>query len=332
MKIDKISLSIISIIFLTVFSFSVKAAPILTVYAPDYFVSEWGPGPKIKESFESSCNCTLKFVPGDPLSRLGLEGSKTNADILIGLNSDTISKARNLKLLEPHNITEPMPQLPIEWDDNVFLPFNWSYVSFVFDNEKIEDVPSNFIDLANDPQDYKIIIQDPRTSPAGLALILWIKTIYGDEAQEIWSKLSKKVLTVTKGWSEAYGMFTAGESEMVLSFSTSPAYHQVIEKDHTKSALIFDEGHYVYLELAAKVKGSKNSELADKFMNFILSPAFQSVIPLTNWSYPVRLKKSEWPSEFVDLPSPKKALFLDEDKASKLIPVAINEWLTAMSR
>jgi thiamine transport system substrate-binding protein len=308
------------------------AAKTLTVYAPDYFVSEWGPGPKIEEAFEKICGCDLKYISGDPLSRLMLEGKNSKADILIGLNSDSMLKARKSDLLAPHNIVEPMPQLPIEWKDNMFLPFNWSYVSFVFDNTKIAKPPKTFVELASDKQDYKIVIQDPRSSPAGLALILWIKTIYGDQAPEIWSKLSPKILTVTKGWSEAYGMFTAGEAEMVLSFSTSPAYHQVVENDNSKSALIFDDGHYIYLELAAKVKGSQNSDLADQFMAFILSPDFQSIIPLTNWSYPVKLKREVWPSAFLDLPNPSKSIFLNEVEASELAPIAIDEWLSAMSK
>ena len=318
--------------FLTLFSVMAHAAKTLTVYAPDYFVSEWGPGPKIKQAFENICDCDLKYISGDPLSRLMLEGANSKADILIGLNSDSMLKARKSELLAFHSIVEPMPQLPIEWKDNMFLPFNWSYVSFVFDNTKIVSPPKTFIELANDKQDYKIVIQDPRSSPAGLALILWVKTIYGDQAPEIWSKLSSKILTVTKGWSEAYGMFTAGEAEMVLSFTTSPAYHQVVENDNSKSALIFDDGHYIYLELAAKVKESQNSDLADQFMEFILSPDFQSIIPLTNWSYPVKLKREDWPSAFLDLPYPSKSIFLNEVEASKLIPVAIDEWLTAMSK
>ena len=320
----------LSIIFIPLLCVAAKASSTLIVYAPDYFVSEWGPGPKIKELFEKQCNCDVKFVPGDPLSRLILEGADTNADILIGLNSDTTLKARNLGLLDAHNISEAMPQLPMDWQDNLFLPFNWSYISFVYQNTKLVDPPKTFAELANDPRDYKIIMQDPRTSPAGLALILWIKMIYGDQTPVIWSKLSNKILTVTKGWSEAYGMFVAGEAEMVLSFSTSPAYHQIIENDNTKSALILNEGHYVYLELAAKVRESKNPDLANKFMKFILSPDFQSMIPLTNWSYPVKLDTDNWPPEFLDLPHPRKALFLNEVEASRLIPIALDEWLTAM--
>jgi hypothetical protein len=54
----------------------------------------------------------------------------------------------------------------------------------------------------------KIVIQDPRTSTPGLGLLLWVKAVYGDEAVEAWAKLQKRVLTVTPGWSEAYGLFT----------------------------------------------------------------------------------------------------------------------------
>ena len=49
----------------------------LTIYAPDYFISEWGPGPKIKEAFERKCSWNLKYVSGDPLSKLMLEGKST---------------------------------------------------------------------------------------------------------------------------------------------------------------------------------------------------------------------------------------------------------------
>ena len=87
----------------------------LTIYAPDYFISEWGPGPKIKEAFERKCSCNLKYVSGDPLSKLMLEGKSTRADILIGLSSDQILKARKLNLFDKINFDFSLPQLPINW-------------------------------------------------------------------------------------------------------------------------------------------------------------------------------------------------------------------------
>ena len=62
--------------------------PVLTVYAPDYFASEWGPGPAIETEFEKACGCDLQFSAGDLLPRIMLEGSSTDADIVIGLNTD----------------------------------------------------------------------------------------------------------------------------------------------------------------------------------------------------------------------------------------------------
>ena len=312
-------------------TFAYANRPVLTVYAPDYFVSEWGPGPSIEDAFEKTCGCDLKFSAGDLVPRLILEGSSTEADIVIGLNTDVTKKARETGFFSPHEQSNESLFLPIKWIDNTFLPFNWSYVSFVYDETKISQPPKSFEDLAN-MKDAKIVIQDPRSSISGLALVLWIKEVYGDKAEEYWSKLAPNILTVTKGWSEAYGLFTSGEAEIVLSFNTSPAYHISAEGDQTKKAAIFDEGHYAYFELVGKLRNSDQPELAEKFMKFVLSNEFQTLIPFTNWSYPAAQDRSNWPEVFVQLPYPKRAYFLNEAKADKMRKKAIEEWRTALSQ
>jgi ABC-type thiamine transport system, periplasmic component len=60
-----------------------------------------------------------------------------------------------------------------------------------------------------------------------------MQKVYGDKAPEAWQKLAAKTVTVTKGWSEAYGLFLKGESDLVLSYTTSPAYHIIAEKKIT---------------------------------------------------------------------------------------------------
>ena len=305
--------------------------PILTVYAPDYFTSEWGPGPSIEAKFEETCNCDLVFSAGELLPRLVLEGQNTKADVVIGLNTDITKKARELGIFSPHNQDNSRLNLPVEWEDEIFLPFDWSYVSFVFDTTKT-NLPNNFEELASLPENIKIVIQDPRSSISGLALVLWIKQIYGDNAAAYWQKLAPKILTVTKGWSEAYGLFTDGEAAGVLSFSTSPAYHIAVEGDITKQAAIFKEGHYPFFELAAKVKSSENDVLSSMFMKFILSDEFQDLIPMTNWSYPSAQAVEKWPSVFSDLPMPQSAVYLSENAASEITKQAIEEWRSALSQ
>jgi thiamine transport system substrate-binding protein len=43
---------------------------------------------------------------------------------------------------------------------------------------------------------------------------------------------------------------------MVLSYTTSPAYHLIAEEDPTKAAAAFAEGHYMQIEVAASWKAS----------------------------------------------------------------------------
>jgi thiamine transport system substrate-binding protein len=306
--------------------------PILTVYAPDYFTSEWGPGPSIKMAFEEVCNCDLKYVAGDLLPRLLIERDKIKADVVIGLNTDVTFKARMLDIFIPHGQDTSDLTIPIKWIDSIFLPFNWSHTAFIFDNTKLDNPPTSFEDLLDLPEDTRIIIQDPRTSISGLAFVLWVKAVFGDDSEKAFSRLAPKILTVTKGWSESYGMFTEGEADMVLSYTTSPAYHIIAEQDNTKSAAIFDEGHYFMAELVGMTKNSSEPELAKKFMNFILSERFQGMIPTANWSFPTKLDASKLPEGFAGLPLPQKVLFYTEEEAERYKDIAIQEWLTAFQR
>jgi thiamine transport system substrate-binding protein len=305
--------------------------PVLTVYAPDYFGSEWGPGPSIEAAFEKRCGCDLQYQTGDLLPRLLLEGKNTEADVAIGLNSDVTKRARESGLFTSHGLDMSPLTLPLEWSDETFLPFNYSHTAFVYDNTKLAGFES-FEALLNAPDTVRVVIQDPRSSISGLALVLWVHAVYGDKAEAAWARLAPKIVTVTQGWSEAYGLFTDGEADVVLSFTTSPAYHIIAEEDLSKSAAIFEEGHYFMVELAAKLAGTDNPDLADQFMEFILTEEFQSMIPTTNWSFPAALTEDKWPEGFKELATPETVLFYTEDEASALRDPAIEAWRRALSQ
>ena len=305
--------------------------PILTVYTYDSFVSDWGPGPVIEKAFEATCDCDLRLVGvGDGaalLARVRLEGARSKADVVLGLDTSLMATARETGLFAPHD-TQAEFALPVPWDDPVFVPYDWGYFAFVH-NKSIE-APTNFRDLAD--SDLKIIIQDPRSSTPGLGLLLWVKAAYGDEAPNIWAGLSDNIVTVTKGWSEAYGLFLDGEADMVLSYTTSPAYHLIAEEDTDKTAALFDEGHYLQVEVAAKLAGTDHPELADRFLDFMLSPGFQSAIPTTNWMYPAVMPAGGLPAGFDTLIQPGKALLLPPSETTALRDEALDEWLRELSR
>ncbi len=305
--------------------------PVLQVLTYDSFTSEWGPGPAIETAFEEVCGCDLQFVgAGDGaalLARLQLEGPRTDADIILGLDTNLTAAARNTGLFAPHRVEAEL-SLPIAWEDPDFLPFDWGYFAFV--GNAGEPEPTSLRALAD--SDISIVIQDPRSSTPGLGLLMWVKTAYGDEAQSIWADLADNIVTVTPGWSEAYGLFLDGEADAVLSYTTSPAYHLIAEDDATKVAWGFDEGHYLQVEVAGKLASTDQPELADEFMAFMVTDAFQSVIPTTNWMYPAATPADGLPEGFDTLLIPTKALLLPPEEAAAARDAALDEWRSALSQ
>jgi thiamine transport system substrate-binding protein len=306
--------------------------PVLTVLTYDSFTSEWGPGPAIEKAFEADCGCDLKFVPaGDGaalLARVRLEGAASEADVVLGLDTGLTAAAAATGLFAPHGLAAGA-DLPVDFDDPLFLPFDWGWFAFVHDRTKLPEAPKSFAELA--ASDLKIVIQDPRSSTPGLGLLLWVKAAHGDGAAAVWEALADNIVTVTPGWSEAYGLFLEGEADMVLSYTTSPAYHLIAESDDTKAAALFDEGHYLQVEVAGKLAATDQPELADRFLAFMGSEAFQSVIPTTNWMYPAVTPAAGLPEGF-DQFRPEKSLLLSPEEAEAARDGALAEWRAALAK
>ena len=308
----------------------------LTIYTYDSFTAEWGPGPKVKENFEISCGCTVNFVAVADgvalLNRLKLEGNSTKADIVLGLDTNLISDAKASGLFAPHALSDVKSNVPGNFQDDVFLPYDYSYFAVIYDSEKLTNPPKSMTELINGDASQKIILMDPRTSTPGLGMMLWVKDLYGDQAAEKWQKLSKRVLTVTPGWSEGYGLFTKGEAPMVLSYTTSAAYHIISEKTERYKAVVFEEGNYLQIELAGQtVNGAKNPRAAE-FLKFMTTAGFQDVIPETNWMYPAYTTSAPLNVAFDTLPKPDKSLLLASDTVAQNRKAWVDEWLKAMSR
>ena len=305
--------------------------PVLQVLTYDSFVTEWGPGPAIEAAFEAECACDLQFIgAGDGaslLARLQLEGPQTEADVVLGLDTNLTAAARETGLFAAHGVDADL-SLPIAWTDAEFLPFDWGYFAFV--GNVGDAAPTSLQALAD--SEIKIVIQDPRSSTPGLGLLMWVKTAYGDQAADMWANLADNIITVTPGWSEAYGMFLEGEADAVLSYTTSLAYHLIAEEDDSKIAWGFDEGHYMQVEVAGKVAGTDQPELADQFMAFMVSDAFQSVIPTTNWMYSAVTPEGGLPAGFETLLTPATALLLSPEEAAATRDAALDEWRTALSQ
>jgi thiamine transport system substrate-binding protein len=309
-------------------------APTLTVYTYDGFAAEWGPGPKLKEGFEAVCDgCTVNWVAADSsigtLRRVQLEGDTTEADVIVGLDTAIAGEARATGLFADHGLDLSGLDLPQAWSDEQFVPFDYSHFAFVYDTDSVDNPPGSFEELIALPEDFKIVVQDPRSATPGLGLVLWIKAAYGDRAAEIWKGLAPHILTVTREWSESYDLFLSGEADMALSYTTSPAYHIIAEDDASIEAALFEEGHFAQVEVAGILKSSDNQELAREFLDYLVSPDAQVIIAMNNWMFPVE-SDAEIDQAFAELPQPEETLNLSDAEIEANRQAWIDEMLTAI--
>jgi thiamine transport system substrate-binding protein len=308
----------------------------VTVYTYDSFTAEWGPGPLVEKAFEAECACDLEFVSVADgvalLNRLRLEGASGKADIVLGLDTNLVVDAKQTGLFAPHGIDTGDVSVPGGWADEIFVPYDYGYFAIVYDSEAIQDPPASLKALVEGDSEDKIVIQDPRTSTPGLGLLLWVKSVYGEDAAAAWGKLAERVLTVTPGWSEAYGLFTSGEAPMVLSYTTSPAYHMIAEDTDRYQAAAFAEGHYLQIEIAGLTQKGAENPRAHAFLSFMTGPAFQDVIPETNWMFPAGKTEKPLDPAFDKLVQPQESLLFSPEEVAENRDAWVDEWLAVMSR
>lgn len=313
-----------------------QAGKVLTVYTYESFISEWGPGPKVKEAFEKNCACTVNFVGITDgvalLSRLKLEGASAKADVVLGLDTNLIAEAKETGLFEESGVDTSAAQVPGGFRDDVFVPYDYGHFAVIYDSRTVTNPPASLKELVEGDPSQKIAIQDPRTSTPGLGLLLWVKAVYGDGAGEAWKKLNRRVLTVTPGWSESYGLFTKGEVPLVLSYTTSPAYHIIADKETRYKAAAFSEGHYIQIEVAGLLKNAPEKELARDFLRFVLTPGFQDAIPENNWMWPAAPTSQPLPEAFDTLVKPEKTFLFSPEEVAKNRKAWVDEWLAASTR
>ncbi len=309
----------------------------LVLYAYDSFVSEWGTGPKVIPLFEKKYGIKVTVQSagdaGQVLQKAIMEKDHPEADILIGIDNNLLSKAVSEDIFTPYK-PEGIKNVPksLIFDPSYrVIPFDYGFFAVIYDSDKISSPPKSLEDLCDSRFKKSLILMDPRTSSPGLGFLLWTIAAYGDAFPAYWERLKPSILTITEGWDSGYGLFTSGEAPMVLSYTTSPAYH--VENEHTKryQAALFSSGHYMQIEGLGIVKNAPHRKAAEKFIEFALSKDFQSKIPLTNWMYPVS-EEVNLPKSYAYAPIPEKNLLLPARMVSEHLDTWLTQWTNAASK
>ncbi len=291
----------------------------LTVMTHDSFaVSE-----DVVSTFEEQYDVTLVFLKsgdtGAALNRAVLTKSAPEADVFYGVDNTFLSRAIQEAIFEPYT-SSALAGIPEEFTGNlagVVTPIDFGDVCINYDRAWFAArglaVPQTLQDLS-DP-DYGgaggqglLVVENPATSSPGMAFLLATIAEYGEDGYlDYWRSLKANGVVVVNDWETAYYTnFSASSGQglqpMVVSYASSPAAEVIYASEPLTEAptasITNPNTCFRQIEYAGILKGTRNLELAQHFIDFMLSPRFQEDMPLQMFVYPVN-PQAVIPEEFV---------------------------------
>jgi len=262
--------------------------------------------------FEKRYNARVEFLKagdaGTALNKAILAKDAPLADVFFGVDNTFFSRAIEADIFEPYKPKgledvpdelelDPLYRLtPIDYGD-VCLNYDKAYFQ-----EKGLKPPEKLEDLVRPEYKGLLVVENPATSSPGLCFLLATVGHFGETGDytflDFWRDLRKNDVLVTEGWEDAYfGKSTwAGEGDrpIVVSYATSPAaevYFSEGKLSEPPTGNVLGEGAcFRQIEFAGILKGTKQRELAERFMDFMLSLRFQEDIPVQMFVFPANRK------------------------------------------
>ncbi len=339
--------------FFAISTYKTGENKVLVVYTYESLL-KWGKNPNktleaVFGGFEKKYGCKVEIrkFSDARAALLAVINEKNNpkADVIIGLDNVLVQEAIKEGVIEvyrPSNI-EDIPKWLINSLDPTLhsVPYDYGLIALVYDSKRIS--PEEMKDLTLDKlasMSDKLVAENPAISSTGLNFMLWemaLSKLEGRNWTSWWSSVKGKVL-IAKGWGDAYNIFLDEKQgrPIVVSYGTDPAYSVYFYNDtrYRAALLTYNGERYGWLQVEgiSVVKGAPHRDLAEKFVDYFISPEVQKYIPLNNWMYPANSK--------VELPEVYKKYALDPTKiklANELIPVDVihknlRSWLDTWRR
>lgn len=287
--------------------------PVVTVMTHDSFsMSE-----DVLAAFEKTQGIRVKFLKsgdaGAALNLALLSRDHPLADVFYGVDNTFMSRALEADIFIPYR--SPMldsirPELMLD-PTHRLLPVDYGDVCLNYDRAWFESrgipVPGGLEDLIRPEYSGLLVVENPATSSPGLAFLLATVAHFGEDGfVRYWEDLARNDVLVVDGWEDAYwGRFSAsskGDRPLVVSYSTSPAVEvhyadRPLEQSPT-GAIVEGGSAFRQIEFVGILKGTRDLELSQKVVDFLLDKPFQEEIPLQMFMFPAH-SRVELPEVFV---------------------------------
>ena len=104
---------------------------------------------------------------------------------------------------------------------------------------------------------------------------------------------------------------------MMVGYATSNLFFSQDEGQSRFSSFLLEDGTFMYLEGASLVNKKETKEGAKKFMEYILSKEFQSLVPKKNYMFPVT--ETALTEEFKFVPTTENTVKLSNEQIKDLV-------------
>jgi len=301
----------------------------LTVMTHDSFAAS----ESLLKGFEQTNNVKLNLLKsgdaGAALNKAILAKGHPLADVFYGVDNTFLGRALEADIFEIYAAPDTPASFqldkthrvtPVDYGD-VCLNYDKAYLA----NKKLA-VPQSLDDLTKPEYKNLIVVENPATSSPGLAFMLATVAHFGpDQYLDYWKQLKANGVKVVDGWETAYytefsGSSGKGSRPFVVSYASSPPAEVVFAEkpltDAPTGSVVGDDTCFRQSEFVGILKGTKNTGLARKWVDFMLSVTFQEDMPLQMFVFPVN-PQAKLPEAFVKhAQTPKRpATLAPEDMA-----------------
>lgn len=275
--------------------------PFITLMTHDSFAVSQA----LLDSFKQQYGAEIKILKsgdaGAALNQAILSKKNPLADVFFGVDNTFMSRALSSGIFEPYDspLLKDVPDILKLDPSNRLLPVDYGDVCLNYDkswfSEKGLTPPRDLADLILPAYKGLTVVQNPAISSPGLAFLITTVGKYGQaDYLDFWEKLRANDVYITAGWSDAYyGKFTrakGGTRPIVVSYASSPAaevYYSEQKLTDTPTAGVLGAGSaFRQIEFIGILSNTTKTKLAQKLIDFMLSPAFQQEIPLHMWVFP----------------------------------------------
>lgn len=285
---------------------------------------------------------------GTALNKAILARGKPLADVIYGIDNTFLSRALDEDILEPYRsallaavpaefrIDPSYRALPVDFGD---VCLNYHVASFGGDGPP----PPADLDALMDPV-YRglTVVQNPATSSPGLAFLMATVARYGDPGYlDYWRSLVANDVLVVNDWETAYyqeftGSAGRGPRPIVVSYGSSPPFEMLYAEsppaEPPTAAVTGPFSCFRQIEFVGILAGAENRDLAELWVDFMLSLPFQEDLPLNMFVFPVN-RDAVLQKEFVDfLAVPDEPALLDPARIAANRERWIREWTEVVLR